>query len=224
MDTDRGYAVVGGGTGALGGAVVRRLAQSGWNVIVPARDPATARLPEGVEVIRCDLGVLADVEGLAGRVAETGRWTALVNASGGWAQGAAVKSGDDLIHDQLELNLVGPWRLARSAALAMTAAGGGSIVNVGSHAAAVAAKGSAAYQVSKAGLVRLTEVMALELRDAGIRVNAVLPGTMDTPSNRAAMPGAHRSSWVDVDDVASVIAWLLSEDAAAVTGAVIPVP
>ena len=224
MATEPGYVVVGGGTGALGGAVVRRLAGDGWQVVVPARDPARASVPAGVQVVRCDLRVDSDVDALATEVAQYGRWTGLVNASGGWTTGSAVRSSSELVHDQLELNLVGPWRLARAAALAMRATGGGAIVNVGSHAAVAAARGSAAYQVSKTALLRLTEVMALEVRDAGIRVNAVLPGTMDTAANRASMPDADRTSWVAVDDVAAVIAWLLSDDAAAVTGAAIPVP
>jgi NAD(P)-dependent dehydrogenase (short-subunit alcohol dehydrogenase family) len=99
---------------------------------------------------------------------------------------------------------------------------GGRIVIVASRAAVDVARGQAAYQVSKAAVLRLSQVMAVELQGHGITVNAVLPGTMDTPSNRASMPKANRASWVSTDSVAAVIEWLLSPAAAAVTGAVIP--
>ena len=91
-----------------------------------------------------------------------------------------------------------------------------------SQAAIDVARGQAAYQVSKAAVLRLAQVMAAELRGHGITVNAVLPGTMDTPANRASMPKADRSTWVSTDSVAAVIEWLLSDAAGVVTGAAIP--
>ena len=99
---------------------------------------------------------------------------------------------------------------------------GGRIVIVASRAAVDVARGQAAYQVSKAAVLRLAQVMAAELQGHGITVNAVLPGTMDTSANRESMPKANRSSWVSTDAVAAVIEWLLSDTAAAVTGAAIP--
>lgn len=224
MSSGERVAVVGGGTGALGRAVVTRLLADGWTVAVPARAPAEAAIAGAVHLIRCDLSVAADVDAFAAAVRDIGSWRALVNASGGWVAGRADAVSDEVIAAQLDLNLIGPWRLARAAAAAMRESGeGGAIVNVGSAAAITASSGSAAYQVSKAALARLTEVLAVELREARIRVNAVLPGTMDTPANRAAMPGADRRHWVSVDAVAESIAWLLSPAATAVTGALVPV-
>jgi NAD(P)-dependent dehydrogenase (short-subunit alcohol dehydrogenase family) len=95
-------------------------------------------------------------------------------------------------------------------------------VIVASRAAVDVTRGQAAYQVSKAAVLKLSQVMAAELQGHGITVNAVLPGTMDTPANRESMPKANRSSWVTTDSVAEVIEWLLSESAAVVTGAAIP--
>lgn len=215
--------VVGGGTGALGRAVVDRLLQDGRHVVVPVRHRDEAvRFPDGVTAIHCDLTRPDDVEALRVQVSASGRWVALVNASGGYAGGAAHETADALMRAQVELNLLGPWRLASAAAQAMIEGGGGRIVNVLARAAVHPLRGQASYQVTKAAMARLTEVMALELRDHGITVNAVLPSTMDTAANRASMPDADQSKWVPVSEMAATVAWLLSPDAAIVSGALLP--
>lgn len=219
----QGVTVVGGGGGALGSAVVSRLAGAGRQVVIPARHPERVAAPDGVTVIECDLDDRASVTRLQAAVERIGPWYGLVSASGGYAGGRAHETDDATIAAQLAANLVGPWRLARAAASSMVAAGaGGRIVMVASRAAVDVARGQAAYQVSKAAVLRLAQVMARELQGHGITVNAVLPGTLDTAANRASMPAADRSSWVSTDSVASVIEWLLSDAAAAVTGASIP--
>jgi NAD(P)-dependent dehydrogenase (short-subunit alcohol dehydrogenase family) len=102
--------------------------------------------------------------------------------------------------------------------------GAGRIVNVGANAAAGrAAAGMGAYTASKAGVQRLTESVADELKDRGITVNAVLPGTIDTPQNRADMPNADFTRWVEPAALAEVVMFLASDAARAVTGASIPV-
>jgi NAD(P)-dependent dehydrogenase (short-subunit alcohol dehydrogenase family) len=220
---EQGVTVVGGGGGALGSAVVDRLARAGRRVVIPARHPRGIAQREGVTVVECDLDDAASVDRLRAAVEEIGPWYGTVSASGGYAGGRAHETDDDVIAAQLAANLVGPWRLARAAAASMIAGGaGGRIVVVASRAAVEVARGQAAYQVSKAAVLRLTQVMAVELQGHGITVNAVLPGTMDTAANRASMPKADRSSWVSTDSVAAVIEWLLSEAAAPVTGAAIP--
>lgn len=215
--------VVGGGTGALGRAVVSRLLAAGHTVAVPSRDPAAAELPGPVTVIGCDLADVYAVDRFREQVDSLGDWTALVSCSGGYAGGRAHEVTDEDIAEQLEINLLGPWRLARAAARSMVEHGrGGRIVQVGSRASVEVARGQAAYQVSKAALLRLTEVMAAELHDAGITVNAVLPGTMDTPANRRSMPNADPGRWLDTDSVAAIIEWLLAPEAAMVNGVAIP--
>jgi NAD(P)-dependent dehydrogenase (short-subunit alcohol dehydrogenase family) len=216
--------VVGGASGALGRAVVERLLGDGWTVLAPVRRPQDAQLPAGVSVVQCDLRSAAEVDTVADAAAQRGTWRALVNASGGYSGGEAHRIDDAAMLDQLELNLLGPWRLARAAARAMIAqAGGGRIVNVASRAAVDVAGGQAAYQVAKTAMVRLTQVMALELREHRITVNAVLPSVIDTPANRFAMPGADHSRWVAPERIAASIAWLLGGDAELVSGAAIPV-
>lgn len=214
---------MGGGGGALGSAVVRRLAASGRRVVVPTRHPGRTGPVEGVTEIECDLDDAESVSRLRIDVEAMGAWDGMVSASGGYAGGRAHEVEDDVIQGQIAVNLLGPWRLARAAAASMVAGGaGGRIVIVASRAAVDVTRGQAAYQVSKAAVLKLSQVMAAELQGHGITVNAVLPGTMDTPANRESMPKANRSSWVTTDSVAEVIEWLLSESAAVVTGAAIP--
>ncbi len=105
----------------------------------------------------------------------------------------------------------------------MTEARWGRIVNVASRAVVPPQGGLIAYTVSKASVITLTQALAQEVRSHGITVNAVLPSTMDTPANRRAMPDADRSGWVSTEAVARVIAFLASEDAAAVSGVAVPV-
>jgi NAD(P)-dependent dehydrogenase (short-subunit alcohol dehydrogenase family) len=218
-----GVTVVGGGGGALGSAVVSRLAAAGRRVVVPTRHPGRSKPAPGVIEIECDLDDVDSVARLRAAVEAMGAWDGVVSASGGFAGGRAHEVDDAAIEGQIGANLLGPWRLARAAAASMVAGGaGGRIVIVASRAAVDMARGQAAYQVSKAAVLRLAEVMAAELQGHGITVNAVLPGTMDTLANRESMPKANRSSWVSTDAVARVIEWLLSDAASAVTGAAIP--
>ncbi len=218
-----GIIVVGGGGGALGAAVVSRLATSGRRVVVPTRHPGRPTPLPGAIEIECDLDDLESVAQLRTAVEAMGAWEGMVSASGGYAGGRAHEVEDAAIEGQITANLLGPWRLARAAAASMIAAGaGGRIVIVASHAAVDVARGQAAYQVSKAAVLRLAQVMAAELQGHSITVNAVLPGTMDTAANRESMPKANRALWVSTDAVAAVIEWLLSDAAAAVTGAAIP--
>jgi NAD(P)-dependent dehydrogenase (short-subunit alcohol dehydrogenase family) len=224
MPEQRDVAVVGGGSGALGRAVVDRLLADGWDVVVPVRRPQDTELPEAVTVVQCDLRVAEEIDQLAAVARERGRWRALVNASGGYSGGQAHRIDEEEMMGHLELNLLGPWRLARAAARIMIEqAAGGRIVNVTSRAAVEVAPGQAGYQVAKAALLRLTQVMALELGEHDVTVNAVMPSVIDTPANRFAMPHADHDRWVTPARVAAAIAWLLSDEAGAVSGAALPV-
>ncbi|MFI5285854.1 MAG: SDR family NAD(P)-dependent oxidoreductase [Candidatus Dormibacteria bacterium] len=219
----QGITVVGGGRGALGTAVVGRLVAAGRRVVIPTRHPGGPAALPGVTEIECDLDDAEAITRLRAAVEAIGPWAGVVSASGGYAGGRAHEVDDAAIQAQLSANLLAPWRLVRAAAASMIAGGaGGRIVVVASRAAVDVARGQAAYQVSKAAVLRLAQVMAAELQGHAITVNAVLPGTMDTAANRESMPKANRTSWVSTDSVAEVIEWLLSDAAAAVTGAAIP--
>ncbi len=123
----------------------------------------------------------------------------------------------------LTLNARTAFLVSQAVIAPMRAQGTGRIVHVGSRAALAGSAKMAAYSASKAALIRLVESLAAELKHDGITVNCVLPGTIDTPKNRAEMVNADRSRWVTAEDVANVIAFLASDAARAVQGAAIPV-
>lgn len=230
MSGPRG-ALVTGGTGALGRAVVRRLLATGARVAVSYRRAdewrsleAEASAPASLFGIEADLaeptGAAALVDAAVQRL---GLLDGVALIAGGWAGG---KPFDEAPADEwsrmLRGNLDSAAHVCR-AALPHLRRQGGSIVAVGSRAAEAAGSGMAAYAVSKVALHALVRVLALENRGRGVRVNAVLPGTIDTPANRAAMPGADTSTWTTPERIADVVAFLLSSESQATTGALIPV-
>jgi NAD(P)-dependent dehydrogenase (short-subunit alcohol dehydrogenase family) len=148
----------------------------------------------------------------------------LINIAGGF-RWQTVEQGDvDGWEAMFASNLKTAVVTTKAALPSLLESPAGRIINVGAGAAARAAgAGMGAYAASKAGVHKLTESLAEELKDRGITVNAVLPGTIDTPQNRADMPKADFSRWVQPSAIASVIAFLASDEAAAVTGALLPV-
>lgn len=224
--------LVGGGTGALGSAVARAFLSEGARVAVVARRPDVASLHGAAGGGRGHLqAIAADLsrpEEAARAVEEVlraeGRLDAVVNAAGGWAGGAPVpEEPPDRLSLMLGLNLAPGYGLARAAAPRLVAGGGGAIVEVASAAATGPQPGQASYGASKAAALSLFRSLAEERAPARVRVNVVLPGTMDTEANRRAMPDADRSGWAAPEDVARVILFLCSEEARAVFGAAIPV-
>jgi NAD(P)-dependent dehydrogenase (short-subunit alcohol dehydrogenase family) len=156
-------------------------------------------------------------------VKEAGRLDGLVNIAGGfrWEElaGGTLDSWDSMYRINLRTAVVS----CQAALPFLLQSGGGRIVNVGAMGAVKAAAGMGAYSASKAGVAKLTEALAEELKDRGITVNAILPSTLDTPKNRADMPRADFTRWVAPAEAAEVIAFLVSDAARAVTGALIPV-
>ena len=222
MMLDGRVVAVTGAFGFLGRAVCARLKDNGARVA--ALDRAAAPAGFDAALVLGDVDLASDAAArtaLATVSARLGRLDALVNLAGGF-RWETVGDGDPGTWDLLyQMNL-------RTAVTACHAAlpllsEGGRIVNVGAAAAAKAATGMGAYAASKAGVARLTEALAEELKDKGITVNAVLPSILDTPANRADMPNAEFARWVAPDALADVVAFLLSDASRAVTGALIPV-
>ena len=221
-------ALVTGGTGALGQSVVLRFLHEGATVAVPWIVPeewetlqsragdGSARL-HGARVDGTDESAFAAF--VAEVLARHQRLDVLVNTVGGFAGGDLASTSLAEWRRMLDLNLTSAVIGCRAVLPAMRAARRGRIVNVASRAVAPPLGGFIAYTVSKSAVIALTQALAQEERPHGIAVNAVLPSTMDTPANRGAMPDADRSGWVSTADVASVVAFLLSDRAAAVTGA-----
>ena len=225
--------IVTGGAGALGSAVVRHLVGRGRRVV----GLDTARAAERQAALRQELGeryvgVLADVSTLAGwehaleRAATLGPVAGAVLTVGGWAGGAPVVSEvEDVYERMMSANLDTVHTALRALLPKMIAQKSGSVVVVGSRAVdrPWTSAGAAAYAASKAGAVALAQAVAAEVLAHGVRVNAVLPSTIDTPANRAAMPDADPAMWVSAESLAAVIAFLLSDDARDVSGAAVPV-
>ena len=229
MSGPRG-AIVTGGTGALGRALVRRLLAQGTRVAVPWRDAdewrSLQREAGGAPLLGVEAS-LADAAGAARFVAEAAGQLGVLDAvalvAGAWAGGASFEEAPaDEWDRMMRTNLDTVAHVCR-AALPHLRAQGGSVVAVGSRAAEAGGAGMAAYAVSKVAVHSLVRLLALENAKHGVRFNAVLPGTIDTPANRRAMPDADRSRWTSPEAIAGVMAFLLSSESAPTTGALVPV-
>ena len=222
-------AIVTGGTGGLGAAVVARLLDDGWRVVVPwivesELERVSAR--DGLELVRADL---SDPDAVASVVATAAGSDAaplrgVVNLVGGFAMGARVhETPIEEFEKQFRLNLRPTYLMIQAAVPHLLSGGGGSMVCVGTRAALQPFPGAAGYISSKAAVVAFAQAVAAEYKNDGIRCNAILPSVIDTPGNRASMPKADFEKWVKPAQIAGVIAWLLSEDSSPTSGAAIPV-
>jgi NAD(P)-dependent dehydrogenase (short-subunit alcohol dehydrogenase family) len=161
---------------------------------------------------------------MATAAARFGRIDALLNIAGGFVWEKFADAANAGAWDRMfAINLKTALNASRAALPKLLESGDGRIVNVGAQTAVRASEGMGAYAASKAAVHRLTESLADELKLRGVTVNAVLPSIIDTPANRADMPNADFSRWVSPADLAAVILFLASDEARAVTGALIPV-
>ena len=219
--------VVTGASGNLGGAVARAFAARDANVVLVARhvDAMPGVRLERQLAVAADLVQQADAERVAAEtMTRFGRIDVLCNIAGGFRMGAPVhETTDETWNLLLDLNVVTMLNMVRAVVPRMLAQGGGRIVNVAANAALRGSAGMGAYCATKSAVIRLTESMAAELRERNVNVNCVLPTTLDTPENRAAMPKADPSRWVQLDDLAQTIVFLASPGARAIHGASLPV-
>lgn len=219
-------AVVTGAAGPLGEAVVDQFLDRGSAVVAMGRssDRLTALgTREGVHVVVVDLAKRAAVQAAFAEVhALPVTPTALVAAAGGFAPGGVSDVDENGFEAMWRTNVASALWTAQGAVPLLARSGGGAIVTVGSKVA-VSGIGPVAYTISKAAVVRLTTLLAEELRSQGIRVNAVQPSTIDTQANRSWMPPELAAKAVAPAAIAKVIAFLCSADSAPMSGAVIPV-
>lgn len=229
--TDRPRHLVTGATGNLGRATATLLAGSGARIAAADRDGTVlatflAGLP-GTGHVALPGVDLTNPAACVGLVAEArdglGGLDGVVHTVGGFAMARAEDGGNDLWESMFRLNAMTVVNVLRAAIPVLRAGGGGSMVAVSAGAGLKAGLGMGAYSAAKAAVLRAVEAFAAETGPHGVRVNAVLPGTIDTPQNRASMPGADTSGWVQPGEIAAVIAFLLSPGASAVNGAGIPV-
>jgi NAD(P)-dependent dehydrogenase (short-subunit alcohol dehydrogenase family) len=219
-----GSVLVTGAAGGLGTAVTRRFLADGWRVVGTVR--GTEAGEPGAVAVSADVTDESDVARVVALAAgePDAPLRAVLNLVGGFAQGGRVHETPVAEFEaQLRLNLRPAYVVTAAAVPHLIAAGGGSVVCVGSRAAVRPFAGAAGYITAKAALLTLVEILALEYREDRIRVNSVLPSVIDTVANRAAQPGADYSRWVTPEQIADVIAMLCSDVGAATSGAHIPV-
>jgi NAD(P)-dependent dehydrogenase (short-subunit alcohol dehydrogenase family) len=152
-----------------------------------------------------------------------GRLDGVATTVGGFAMAKLADAGLDQWDAMFSLNVKTTWNIYRAAVPAIRQSGGGTLVGIASAAGLHGTAQMAAYSATKSAVMRLTESLADELRGDRIRVNAVLPTTIDTPQNREAMPEADTSHWVKPSEVAETMAFLLSDAASGITGALLQV-
>ena len=231
MFTDK-VIIVTGAAGNVGSAVTRLLASRGAKVaaVDTLGPPLTAVMAtlenpsRHLPIPEVDLTDPTACDSLVARVVHTlGGLHGVATTVGGFAMGKLAETSLDQWDAMFNLNVKTTWNIYRAAAPVLKAAGGGSLVGIGSVAGLHGGSQMAPYAATKSAVMRLTESLADELRPDRIRVNAVLPTTIDTPQNRAAMPSADTTRWVKPTEVAEAMLFLLSDAASGVTGALLQV-
>jgi NAD(P)-dependent dehydrogenase (short-subunit alcohol dehydrogenase family) len=224
--------IITGAAGNLGRATAAAFANQGARLALVDLDPESLGAAQQALPDSCDSAVFAtdllDPEAVSAMIEEVKtRFEVihvLANIAGGFAMGPALhETTDAQWDDMMGLNLRTVIHCCRAAVPALQEAGGGRIINVSARAARRGVGHMGPYCVSKAAVITLTESLADELKHQGITANCIMPGTIDTPQNRAAMPDQDHATWVPPAALADVIVFLASDAARCVTGAAIPV-
>lgn len=221
-----------GREGQIGHAVADGFGRSAAKLVVVDRNAVgvtglSRKLTEAGYTVRAAAGDLTEPD-VADNIVETaleqyGRLDAVINVAGGLTSvGPVVETPAEAIDEAIRVNTTTMYVVSRAAARHMAKAGGGAIVNFASVAALNAKPNLAAYSAAKAGVAAITRSLALELRDRGVRVNAVAPGLVRTPENLAAVSDP-APVWVEVSDVVNAVLFLASDLSAGITGHVLPV-
>jgi NAD(P)-dependent dehydrogenase (short-subunit alcohol dehydrogenase family) len=225
-------AIITGGTGGLGKSVLTVFLREGANVLSTYRkDEELSETKELIDqyldravFVKADVTKLEDIENVVSAAVEKfSRVDILVNIVGGFAQESFEDTDEGMWDKMMTLNAKSAFLCSKAVIPHMVQNAYGRILNIGSRPALKGSGKVSAYGASKAAVVNLTESLADEYKQDNINVNAVIPGTIDTAANRESMPDADYSKWVDPGDIAGVIAFLCSEDARAVNGAIVPV-
>ena len=217
-------AVVAGGGGALGHATTAALAASGLTVVAVDRTEHALRdLPDAVRPEVADTTDPATAKSLIDRIAsEVGPPDVLVNTIGTFRPADLATTTPELLRLMIDVNLGTALWLSQAVAPHMQQQGSGAIVHVAARPGIEPSGGMAAYAASKAALVHLTRILDVELRPHGIRVNAIAPQLLDSAANRATLPHEAIAHATAPEAIAGVIAFLVSDAAAPVSGAILP--
>ncbi|MEM7605118.1 MAG: SDR family NAD(P)-dependent oxidoreductase [Myxococcota bacterium] len=221
MEFDGQAVVITGGGGGLGRAVVRRMLDLGAEVHVPAFSRAdSAALEDTAARVTTDVD-LSDEDQVRGFYGAVPKLYASIHLAGGFSMGPLAETDVADLERLWNMNVRTTWLCAREAARRIE--GEGRIVNVSARPALHPAPLMATYAATKAAVAALTTNLAAELEPRRIWVNAIVPSIIDTPTNRAAMPGADTSSWSTPDAIAETIAFLASPANAATHGSLVHV-
>lgn len=233
FDFSQQVVMVTGAAGNLGRATAQAFLRAGARLVLVDRAPD--RLPGlfpdlagSADHYLAGSVNLADEAAVQAMVDEAlrrfGRIDVLVNAAGGYRGGTPLHETTLDEWDFLfTMNARTAHVVSRAVLPAMLRQGDGRIVNVSARAALQAGAKMGAYSAAKSAVLRMTEAMSAELKGAGIRVNCVMPSTIDTPENRTSMPKADPKRWVTPEALADVLLFLASDAARAIHGAAIPV-
>lgn len=222
-------AVVTGGTGALGRAVVGRFIAAGAAVHVPWIDEGEKQELEDayprdrLHLSRVDLSDEQAVQAFFSGIREDGsQLDILCNIAGGFAMSSLSETSLDDWNKMIEINATTAFLSSRAAANQLRDSSHGRIVNVTAMPALTRGDDQAsAYAASKAAVLNLTQSLSTELAGSSVTVNAIAPSIIDTPDNREAMPDSDRSTWLTPEEIADVIAFLVGPSASIVTGSVL---
>ena len=232
--SNEGCIVITGAAGALGSATARRLSKLGWGValvsLASEAERTRALAAELGRAVAVDLDV-GDVEAWKSALAriekDVGPVAGAALIAGTWQGGTPLhaETDDRVWRAMIATNLDTAHASLRALLPGMVARARGSVVVIGSRAVERpwTSASASAYGASKAAVVALAQAVAAEVVQKGVRVNAILPSTLDTPANRRAMPDVDPALWVTTDSAAAVISFLLSDDARDISGAAIPV-
>lgn len=222
-----------GGTGILGSSVTKSFLTQGDNVAVTYLfDSEVDRfneyypeLSEKITFLYTNVTEQDDIQKTLNTfLSKYEQLDILINIVGGFVGGIpTTELEEDRWDFMMNLNLKSVFLCCKAVIPHMTERGSGKIVNVSARAGLKGEAGMSAYCVSKGGVKTLTESLSAEVMDSGINVNCIMPSIMDTPMNREAMPDEDHSRWVRTDDVSNVISFLVSDAAAIINGAAIPV-
>lgn len=217
--------LVTGANGGLGTHVTQAFLDAGGTVIGTSRNIRQSDFPGEFTALPAEISSLSGAKSIVEKViSRFSRLDVLAHTVGGFAGGQSVAETDDATFQSMfDLNLNSFFHMLRASIPVLRKSGHGRIIAIGSRAALDPGAGVGAYSASKAAMISLVKTAAIENRDAGLTVNAILPGTIDTPANRAAMPNADFSTWVKPANVASLMVWLASDAGEDVNGAAIPV-
>jgi NAD(P)-dependent dehydrogenase (short-subunit alcohol dehydrogenase family) len=231
MDFKDRVVVITGGTGGLGGAVTTAFLQAGAKVIVTYRNEqefealkASVNADGNLHGVKTNVLEEASVRAMVQQAEHFGRLDVLVNLVGGYMGGVPIAEMNlEQFDKMIDLNLKSAFLCCKHVLPLMMKQRAGRIINVGSKDGLKGGEGVAAYGAAKAGLINFTQSLAAEGKRCNITANAVIPGVIDTPANRQAIPDGNFDEWVKPQALAQVILFLASDESTAINGAALPV-